>query len=65
MKTFTAKQAALILGLSSVQVRKIARTRGLGQLLKVGPARAWLFTADDIDQMRVRPRPGPVRRVKP
>lgn len=63
--TYTAKQAAALLGLSSCQVRKIARERGLGQLLQAGPVRAWLFTQDDITVMRVRPRPGPVKgRVK-
>jgi len=62
MKKLTAREAAARLGLSSAQVRKLARDRGIGTKVQAGPISAWTFSEQDITEMRRRPRPGPAPR---
>lgn len=47
----TAAQVAELLGISTHRVAELARSRNLGQLLN---PRMRLFTAEDVEAMRVR-----------
>lgn len=59
-KLYTAAQVAAYLGLSVNRVNVLARSRGLGT--RYG---GWerLYTAEDVEQMRIKYGPG--RRPKP
>ena len=47
---YTAQEVASLLGLSTRRVRALAASRSLGR--RIGPF--WVFTAADVDGMRVR-----------
>lgn len=50
----TTAEVAIELGVTTGYVRQLAAQRGLGKRSALG----WLFTADDISQLRVRDRAG-------
>ena len=58
---YTTKQVAAELGISAVRVRQLAYSREVGS--KHG--RDFLFTARDIDAMRIRPTGRPKARPTP
>lgn len=57
----TAKDLSDELGISQQQVRWWARRLGLGVKRGYG---AWEFSQADLDKLKNRPKPGPVRRVE-
>ena len=58
---YTTKQVAAELGISAVRVRQLAYSREVG----VKHGRDFLFTARDIDAMRIRPTGRPKARPTP
>lgn len=48
---YTVNQVAQQLGIDASRVRRLAETRGVGRKLGV----QWVFTADEIDNLRERP----------
>lgn len=60
LQIFTAELAAAELGITPGRIRQLAVSRQVGHKL----GRDWLFTAGEIDHMRVR-RPGRPTRAAP
>jgi hypothetical protein len=54
-RLYSAAAAAAVLGIDRSRVLRIARTRGLGR--REPYSGMWLFSADDVDAMKVR-KPG-------